>query len=61
MKRREELTIFNMSFLDCISCGFGATVLIFMLMKHSAPVPQAVASLQQAQISGSEDQLESKC
>lgn len=36
MKRREELVIFNMSFLDCISCGFGATVLIFMLMKHTA-------------------------
>ncbi len=57
MKRRQELQIFNMSFLDCISCGFGATVLVFMLMKHSAPVPQAMASIPQAQVSGDEDKL----
>ena len=57
MKRRQELQIFNMSFLDCISCGFGATVLVFMLMKHSAPVPDAAASVTQAQVSGEEDKL----
>lgn len=57
MKRRQELTIFNMSFLDCISCGFGATVLIFMLMKHAAPNPDAVASVPQAQVRGAEDRL----
>lgn len=57
MKRRQELQIFNMSFLDCISCGFGATVLVFMLMKHSAPVPEAQANVPQAQISGADDKL----
>lgn len=57
MKRRQELQIFNMSFLDCISCGFGATVLVFMLMKHSVPMPDAVASIPQAQVSGDEDRL----
>ena len=57
MKRRQELQIFTMSFLDCISCGFGATVLVFMLMKHSAPVPDAQAHVPQAQISGAEDKL----
>ena len=57
MKRRQELQIFNMSFLDCISCGFGATVLVFMLMKHSAPVPDALAHVPQAQITGADDKL----
>jgi len=57
VKRRQELQIFTMSFLDCISCGFGATVLVFMLMKHSAPVPDAQAHVLQAQISGAEDKL----
>ncbi|MGQ0501530.1 MAG: VWA domain-containing protein [Panacagrimonas sp.] len=57
MKRRQELAIFNMSFLDCISCGFGATVLIFMLMKHAAPNPDAMASVPRAQVSGAEDKL----
>lgn len=57
MKRRQELQIFNMSFLDCISCGFGATVLVFMLMKHSAPVPDAQANVPQAQLSGADDRL----
>jgi Mg-chelatase subunit ChlD len=57
VKRRQELQIFNMSFLDCISCGFGATVLVFMLMKHSAPVPDALAHVPQAQITGADDKL----
>lgn len=57
MKRRQELQIFNMSFLDCISCGFGATVLIFLLMKHSAPIPDSAARIPQAQVSGSENKL----
>ncbi|MGQ0618444.1 MAG: vWA domain-containing protein [Panacagrimonas sp.] len=57
MKRRQELAIFNMSFLDCISCGFGATVLIFLLMKHSAPNPDAMANIQRPQVSGMEDKL----
>lgn len=57
MKRRQELQIFTMSFLDCISCGFGATVLVFMLMRHSAPVPDAQANVPHAQISAEEERL----
>lgn len=58
MKRRQELVIFNMSFLDCISCGFGATVLIFMLMKHAAlSIEHPPSQIPQAQVSGEEDKL----
>ncbi len=58
MKRRAELVIFNMSFLDCISCGFGATVLIFMLMKHAAlNIAPPTPVIQNAQVSGEEDKL----
>ncbi|HYC69987.1 MAG TPA: hypothetical protein VEB66_02195 [Opitutaceae bacterium] len=30
-KRRRETEIFSMSFMDCICCGFGAVLLIFIL------------------------------
>jgi VWA domain-containing protein len=32
MPRRREINIFTMSFLDAISCGFGAVVLLFMVI-----------------------------
>jgi hypothetical protein len=32
MKRRRKLEVFGLSFLDCICCGFGATVLIYMIL-----------------------------
>jgi von Willebrand factor type A domain len=32
MARRREVNIFSMSFLDAISCGFGAIVLLFMII-----------------------------
>ncbi len=28
---RREITVFSMSFLDCICCGFGAIILLFVL------------------------------
>jgi hypothetical protein len=30
-KRRRETEVFSMAFLDCITCGFGATLLVFVL------------------------------
>ena len=32
MKRRRKTEVFGLSFLDCICCGFGATVLIYMIL-----------------------------
>jgi hypothetical protein len=31
MKRKKTLDGFNLSFMDCICCGFGAIILLFVL------------------------------
>lgn len=31
-RRRREMQVFSMSFLDCMSCGFGAVILFFMII-----------------------------
>ena len=31
-RRRRESSVFSMSFLDCMSCGFGAVILFFMII-----------------------------
>ena len=33
-RRRREFSVFSMSFLDVMSCGFGATILLYLLMRH---------------------------
>lgn len=38
MPRRRGITVFNISFLDIMSCGFGAVVLLFLIIKHNAEV-----------------------
>jgi len=39
MKRRRSVTdVFNLSFLDCICCGFGAIILLFVLSKFAEPL-----------------------
>ena len=58
--RRQNLDIFSLSFLDIISCGFGAVVLLVLISKTSeAPVAdieqQALAML--AQVLAAEDRL----
>ena len=39
MKRRERrpFEVFSLSFLDCICCGFGAIILLFVLNKMGEP------------------------
>jgi hypothetical protein len=32
MARRRDVNIFSMSFLDCICCGFGAVILLFVVL-----------------------------
>jgi hypothetical protein len=36
-RRRSELRIFSLAFLDCICCGFGAIVLLLVLTKVGEP------------------------
>ena len=34
-RRKREFNTFNLSFLDIMSCGFGAVVLVFLIMNHA--------------------------
>ena len=36
--RRRDLEVFSLSFLDCICCGFGAIILLFVLSKFAEPM-----------------------
>ncbi len=42
--KRREFSIFTLSFLDIMSCGFGAVVLLFMISKHATQQPPEVAT-----------------
>ena len=35
MAKRREFSVFSLSFLDVMSCGFGAVILIFIIINHS--------------------------
>ncbi len=37
-KLRREVEIFNLSFLDVVSCGFGAIILLLIIVRFSEPV-----------------------
>ena len=34
MRSKRRLSVFSLSFLDIMSCGFGAVVLIFLIINH---------------------------
>lgn len=34
-RKKREFNTFNLSFLDIMSCGFGAVVLVFLIMNHA--------------------------
>lgn len=37
-RKKRDFTTFNLSFLDIMSCGFGAVVLVFLIIDHSVKV-----------------------
>lgn len=39
MKKRRETDIFSLSFLDIITCGFGAIILLLVITKTGIPTP----------------------
>jgi len=49
MKRRRPFTTLSLSFLDAICCGFGAVLLLFLILSHnsSAQRREATETLQQ--------------
>lgn len=34
-RKRRTFNVYSISFLDCMSCGFGAVVLLYMIINHS--------------------------
>ena len=42
MPRRRRLSVFSLSFLDVMSCGFGAVVLVFLIINHDTQKDQQV-------------------
>lgn len=57
-KRRRDIDIFSLSFLDCICCGFGAIILLFVLSKFAEPVViEQIKENMQAEIVRLENEL----
>jgi hypothetical protein len=40
-RNRREFSAFSLSFLDIMSCGFGAVVLLFLIIKHQTEIADA--------------------
>ena len=40
IKRSREIEIFSLSFLDIISCAFGAIILILLVIKKGDSIPE---------------------
>lgn len=34
-RKRRGFNVFSLSFLDIMSCGFGATILVFLIIDHA--------------------------
>ena len=43
--KRRPFSVFTLSFLDVMCCGFGAVVLLFMILKHESIVKDEVAAV----------------
>lgn len=57
-KKPRSVEIFNLSFLDVVSCGFGALILLLVISKISEPqVAQTMASDRHAELAGLENEL----
>jgi hypothetical protein len=63
MKRRRSLSTLSLSFLDAIFCGFGALVLLFLILSHNTlaqrreaneAIQQEVAALEREVLGGRE-------
>lgn len=42
MPKRRTLSIFSLAFLDVMSCGFGAVILIFLIINHDTEVEKTI-------------------
>ncbi len=46
MAKRREFNVFSLSFLDIMSCGFGAVILIYIVINHATEVESQVVNQQ---------------
>jgi len=46
MAKRRETNVFSLSFLDIMSCGFGAVILIFVVIQHGSVATPQESNLQ---------------
>jgi hypothetical protein len=56
-RRRRGFDTFSVSFIDCMSCGLGAVVLLFMVIKHASEVHATQAN---REVASRVSQLESQ-
>ncbi len=60
MARKREFTVYSLSFLDIMSCGFGAVILIFIIIHHPTEVTSQELSVElMAQVRKIELEVES--
>ena len=65
MARRRNINVFSLSFLDIMSCGFGAVILVFIIINHGTEASSqevnaelmAEAQRLQAQVTDEQAQL----
>ncbi len=59
MAKRRDFNVFSLSFLDIMSCGFGAVILIFIIINHATETTtQEVNAQLLAEITRIEEQVE---
>jgi hypothetical protein len=60
-KKKKEAMVFSLSFLDIMSCGFGAVILIFIIINHATETTsQEVNAQVLAQIDKIEEQVQNE-
>jgi Mg-chelatase subunit ChlD len=58
MARRRETNVFNLSLLDCITCGFGALILFHMIVvSRSAALAQDTSAALRAEVDRRQEQV----
>ncbi|MFN3238731.1 MAG: VWA domain-containing protein [Pseudomonadales bacterium] len=58
MAKRRDSNVFSLSFLDIMSCGFGAVILIFIVIKHGSEATPQESNLQlMAEVRKIEEQI----
>lgn len=59
MAKRRESNVFSLSFLDIMSCGFGAVILIFIVIDHASEIEATEISAElRAEVTRLEQQVE---